>query len=61
MLSPKGRVIGDCTLTRLAKDRFLVMGGGAMQRIHMRWFKDQMPASGVHLENQEKGVRFIFG
>ena len=51
MLSPKGRVIGDFTLTRLAEDRFLLLGGGAMQRIHMRWFRDCLPATGVTLEN----------
>ena len=51
MLSPKGRVIGDFTLTRLAKDRFLLLGGGAMQRIHMRWFRDRLPDAGVTVEN----------
>ena len=51
MLSPKGRLIGDFTLTRLAEDRFLVLGGGAMQRIHMRWFTGHLPASGVRLVN----------
>jgi dimethylglycine dehydrogenase len=51
MLSPKGRVIGDFTLTRLGEERFLLLGGGAMQRIHMRWFRDQLPDSDVTLEN----------
>ncbi len=51
MLSPKGRVIGDFTLTRLADDRFLMLGAGAMQRIHMRWFRDQLPAAGVEVIN----------
>ena len=51
MLSPKGRVIGDFTLTRLDDGLFLLMGAGGMQRIHMRWFRDQLPASGVKLED----------
>ncbi len=51
MLSPKGRVNGDFTLTRLANDRFLMLGGGAMQRIHMRWFQDHLPDSGVEIAN----------
>ena len=51
MLSPRGRVIGDFTLTRLAGDRFLLLGSGAMQRIHMRWFRDHLPDAGVTLEN----------
>ena len=51
MLSPAGRVIGDFTLTRLDDERFMLIGGGAMQRIHMRWFNDHLPASGVAIEN----------
>lgn len=50
MLSPKGRLIGDFTLTRL-DDQFLMLGGGAMQRIHMRWFRDQLPDTGVDIRN----------
>ena len=51
MLSPAGRVIGDFTLARLGDDRFMLIGGGAMQRIHMRWFNDQLPETGVAVEN----------
>ena len=51
MLSPQGRVIGDFTLTRLADDHFMLLGAGAMQRIHMRWFTDHLPVTGVELQN----------
>ena len=51
MLSPKGRLLGDFTLTRLDNDDFLLLGAGAMQRIHMRWFHDQLPDSGVRIDN----------
>lgn len=51
MLSPKGRLIGDFTLTRLDKDRFMMLSAGAMQRNHMRWFHDHLPNTGVKLEN----------
>lgn len=51
MLSPKGRLIGDFTLTRLADDRFLLLGAGAMQRIHMRWFTDQLAGGDVTVRN----------
>lgn len=52
MLSPKGRLIGDFTVTRLAADRFLVLGSGAMQCSHMRWFWQNLPADGsVTVEN----------
>ena len=51
MLSPAGRVIGDFTLTRLGDERFMLVGGGAMQRIHMRWFEMHQPDSGVDIVN----------
>ena len=51
MLSPAGRLLGDFTLTRLDGDRFLLIGGGAMQRIYQRWFVSQLPHSGVEIEN----------
>jgi len=44
-------VIGDFTLTRFAGEEFLLMGAGGMQRIHMRWFTDHLPDSGVTIED----------
>ena len=38
MLSPKGALIGEFSVARLAADRFLLIGSGAMQEIYMRWF-----------------------
>jgi dimethylglycine dehydrogenase len=38
MLSPRGRLLGDFTVSRLGAERFLLLGAGAMQRFHMRWF-----------------------
>lgn len=53
MLSPKGRLIGDFTVTRLAETRFWLLGAGAMQLIHMRWFESRLPKDGsVGIENQ---------
>src|SRR5206468_883691 len=46
MLSPKGRLIGDFTVTRLGEERFWLLGAGAMQRIHMRWFEELLPKDG---------------
>jgi dimethylglycine dehydrogenase len=51
MLSPKGKVIGDFTLTRLGDGRFIMVGGGAMQRIHMRWFLDKARGHDVTIRN----------
>jgi dimethylglycine dehydrogenase len=52
MLSPKGRLIGDFTVTRLSAERFILLGSGPMQRYHMRWFAQNLPVDGsIRVEN----------
>ncbi|MEA2779420.1 MAG: dimethylglycine dehydrogenase [Rhodospirillaceae bacterium] len=52
MLSPKGKLIGDFTVTRLLLDEFLVLGSGPIQLFHLRWFEANLPADGsVRVEN----------
>src|SRR6266404_3060181 len=52
MLSAKGRLIGDFTVSRLGEERFLLLGSGPMQRYHMRWFAQNQPADGsIRVEN----------
>jgi dimethylglycine dehydrogenase len=46
MLTPRGRLYGDLTVTCLAEDRFLLLGSGVMQEAHRRWFACHMPADG---------------
>lgn len=38
MLSEKGRLIGDLTVSRLEDGGYLLLGAGTMQGQHMRWF-----------------------
>lgn len=52
MLSPQGRLIGDFTVTRLAENRYWILGSGTVQRYHMRWFEQSLPPSGVQVENR---------
>ena len=47
MLSPKGRLIGDFTVSCLAEDAFRLTASYGAQTIHHRWF----------LHHQESGVR----
>ncbi|MEQ9330651.1 FAD-dependent oxidoreductase [Thalassobaculum sp.] len=54
MLSPKGRLLGDLTVARLAADRFLIVGSAAAQEAHQRWFADHAPATGVTLRNRTR-------
>ena len=51
MLSPKGKVIGDFTVSCLAEDEFQLTASYAAQAIHMRWFEAHLPANGVELSN----------
>lgn len=53
MLSPKGKLIGDFTVTCYAPNEFLILGSGPTQQIHMRWFLQNLPTDGsVTIENR---------
>jgi dimethylglycine dehydrogenase len=51
MLTPKGKLYGDLSVACLAEDHFLLLGSGAMQDAHRRWFEARLPESGLHYEN----------
>jgi dimethylglycine dehydrogenase len=51
MLSPAGRLMGDLTVSRLAEDRFWLIGSYYLQTWHMRWFTEHLPADGVIIRN----------
>ena len=44
MLDARGRLAGDLTVARLARDRFLLVGSGGLQGFHTRWFEQQRRA-----------------
>ncbi|AVO39851.1 GcvT family protein [Pukyongiella litopenaei] len=50
MLSPRGRLIGDFTISCLAHDDFQLTASYGSQNFHMRWF-GQHRAPGVTVEN----------
>jgi dimethylglycine dehydrogenase len=47
MLSPNGRLMGDFTVSRIADERFMIVGSGAAERFHMRWFAAHLRERGV--------------
>lgn len=51
MLSPKGRLAGDLTVSCLGEDRFLLLGSGTAQEMHRRWFEANLPETGVRYAN----------
>ena len=50
MLSPKGRLIGDFTVSCLSGEAFQLTASYGSQAYHMRWF-EQNEAEGVRVEN----------
>ncbi|MEM7173540.1 MAG: glycine cleavage T C-terminal barrel domain-containing protein, partial [Pseudomonadota bacterium] len=51
MLSPRGKLIGDFTVTCLAEGRFQITGSFGAQAYHQRWFEQHLPDAGVTLRN----------
>ncbi|MCP4981374.1 MAG: FAD-dependent oxidoreductase, partial [Gammaproteobacteria bacterium] len=51
MLSTRGRLAGDFSISRIASDRFLVLGADTMQLAFMRHLQPFLPADGVQLTN----------
>ncbi len=51
MLTGKGKLYGDLTVACLSDQRFLLIGSGAAQEMHRRWFEQVLPESGVCYRN----------
>jgi dimethylglycine dehydrogenase len=51
MLNQNGKLMGDLTISRLAEDRFWIIGSYYLQEWHMRWFKENLPSSGATIKN----------
>ncbi len=52
MLSDKGMLIGDFSISRLGEDRFFVLGADTMQNAFQRHFNHFLPADGVTVTNR---------
>jgi dimethylglycine dehydrogenase len=50
MLNPRGKLVGDFTVSRLGDEDFFLVGSGAVERFHLRWWDKTLPASGVSVE-----------
>ena len=51
MLTPKGKLYGDLTVSCLAEDEFMIFGSGAAQEMHRRWFDLHRPGYDLRYEN----------
>jgi dimethylglycine dehydrogenase len=51
MLSPKGKLFGDFTISNLGDGCYQMNASYASQSYHMRWFEDHLPDSGVEVRN----------
>jgi dimethylglycine dehydrogenase len=47
MLNAAGKLVGDFTLARLGAEHFFIVGSGAAEAYHMRWFERQRPPPGI--------------
>ena len=43
MLTSKGKLYGDLTVACLGDEHFILIGSGAMQEAHSRWFAKDLP------------------
>ncbi len=46
MLKEDGRLIGDFTLANLGNGQYFLVGSGAAEEYHLRWFDQHLPADG---------------
>lgn len=51
MLSPKGRLVGEFSVSRLSREEFLLVGSGPADRYHHRIWETHLPAGGVQVES----------
>ena len=51
MLSPKGRLVGDFTVSKLGPEDFHLTASSVAQAFHMRWFEAHKPGQGVEVRN----------
>ncbi len=49
MLNERGTIMGDFSVARLEKDRFLMIGSGVAEIYHMRWFEKYPPPVGTYI------------
>ena len=58
MLTDKGKLYGDLTVACLAEDHFMLIGSGAMQEAHRRWFEQRI-GTGVTYRNRSDELHGI--
>ncbi len=51
MLNPRGKLVGDFTVSRLGPEYFFLVGAGLMEQFNLRWWSQWLPADGVTVES----------
>ena len=59
MLTSKGRLYGDLTVACLGEDDFLVLGSGAVQDMHRRWFEQHLDGHDLRYSNESSRLHGI--
>jgi dimethylglycine dehydrogenase len=56
ILTPRGRVLGDVTVARVAADRFLIFGSPAAESLYVRWLSQYATAVDVRISSRTKNL-----
>ena len=56
MLSPKGKLIGDLSVTCLADDKYMLLGSDVMQLSYLRHFRANPPPNSVTITNRSNDL-----
>ena len=59
MLTAKGKLYGDLTVACLGSEEFLVLGSGAAQEMHRRWFESHLDGYDVAYRNKSNQLHGI--
>lgn len=56
MLTPRGRILGDVTVARLAADHCLMIGSPAAEPMYLRWLRRHAQADDLHISSRSNAL-----
>ncbi|MDJ0955633.1 MAG: FAD-dependent oxidoreductase [Arenicellales bacterium] len=59
IMTAKGKLYGDLTIACIDEETYYILGSGAAQEMHRRWFEKHLPESGVSYRNKSDELHGI--
>ena len=56
LLTPRGRILGDITVSRLSGDRLLLIGSPVAESSYVRWLESQLGRDEVHIVSRTRNL-----